>query len=76
MDRQTGIESIRALSWRELEQLLAEAFKRKGYVVHETGPGADGGIEAGADHQWEASLVVWEACGRSAAGTGEVVGEE
>ena len=44
--RQTGIESLRALSWREFEQLVGEAYRRQGYDVEETGGGgADGGID-------------------------------
>jgi restriction system protein len=57
LDRQTGIESIRELSWRELEQLLAEAYKRKGYVVRETGPGADGGIDLVLEKEGEETIV-------------------
>ncbi len=45
LERQTGIESIRHLSWREFEHLLAEAFRRQGYSVRDTGPGADGGVD-------------------------------
>jgi len=45
VDRQTGIDSIRQLPWREFEQMLAEVFQRQGYAVTETGPGADGGID-------------------------------
>ena len=45
LDRQTGIDSIRDLSWQEFEQLLAEAFRRQGYSVRDTGAGADGGID-------------------------------
>jgi restriction system protein len=46
LDRQSGIESVRSLSWKEFEELLAEAYRRQGYVVIEnayTGP--DGGID-------------------------------
>jgi len=45
LDSQTGLESIRGLSWREFEQLLAAAFRRQGYGVDDTGPGADGGVD-------------------------------
>jgi restriction system protein len=46
LDTQTGLESVRALSWREFEMLVGEAFRRQGYVVEETGlGGADGGID-------------------------------
>ena len=45
LERQAGIDSIRALSWRDFELLLAEAFRRRGYSVLDTGGGADGGID-------------------------------
>jgi len=45
LDSQTGLDSIRDLSWREFEQLLATAFRRQGYGVDDTGPGADGGVD-------------------------------
>ena len=45
-DRQSGIESIRNLHWREFEMMVGEAFRRQGYAVEETGlGGADGGID-------------------------------
>lgn len=46
VDSQTGLESLRNLSWREFERLLAEAFRREGYLV-ELGGGheADGGVD-------------------------------
>jgi restriction system protein len=46
LETQTGLESIRALSWRQFELLVGEAFRRQGYAVQETGlGGADGGID-------------------------------
>jgi restriction system protein len=40
------IGTIRAMSWREFEALVGEAYRRKGYMVEETGGcGADGGID-------------------------------
>ncbi len=45
LDEQTGIESIRALSWRQFEVLVGETYRRQGYSVAETGGGADGGID-------------------------------
>lgn len=43
---QKGIESIRKLSWREFEELVGEAYRRKGYNVTETGGGgADSGVD-------------------------------
>lgn len=51
LDQQTGIESIKALSWRQFEVLVAEAFKLAGYKVVETGGGGpDGGVD----------LVLWK----------------
>jgi len=46
LDRQSGMDSIRSLSWREFEQLIGEAYRRQGYDVEETGGGgADGGVD-------------------------------
>jgi restriction system protein len=43
---QTGLDSLRAMSWREFEMLVGEAFRRQGYAIQETGlGGADGGID-------------------------------
>lgn len=45
-DRQTGLDTLTAMSWREFEMLVGEAFRRQGYLVEETGlGGADGGID-------------------------------
>jgi restriction system protein len=46
LDTQTGLDSIAAMSWREFEMLVGEAFRRRGYQIEETGlGGADGGID-------------------------------
>lgn len=46
MDIQTGLQSIQALGWQDFERLVAEAYRRRGYRVVETGGGgADGGID-------------------------------
>lgn len=46
LDTQTGAESLRELSWREFERLLAEAFRREGYAVEPGGGSApDGGVD-------------------------------
>lgn len=46
LDAQTGLDSIRAMSWKAFELLVGEAFRRQGYTVEETGLGcADGGID-------------------------------
>ena len=44
--KQKDLDSIKSLSWREFEELTAEAYRRKGYsVVENYGVGADGGID-------------------------------
>ena len=46
LDAQSGLPSIRDLSWQEFEHLVGEAYRRQGYVVQETGSAAgDGGID-------------------------------
>ncbi|MDP3212191.1 restriction endonuclease [Methylotenera sp.] len=46
LDKQSGIESIRDMSWQDFELLVGEAFRRKGFEVKEVGGGgADGGID-------------------------------
>jgi restriction system protein len=46
LQRQTGIKTIRAISWQEFEELVGEAYRRKGYSVTECGGGgADGGVD-------------------------------
>lgn len=46
LEQQSGIESIRAMSWQNFELLVGEAFRRNGYSVKENGGGgADGGID-------------------------------
>jgi len=44
-DQQTSIESVRALSWRDFEQLITEAFRRDGYTAQTTASGPDGGVD-------------------------------
>jgi restriction system protein len=68
LDRQTSIESIRLLTWREFEELVGEMYRRQGCTVLETGGGgADGGVDVilkkGGDNiivqckQWKATKV-------------------
>lgn len=46
LDTQASLDSIRTLSWSQIEQLVGEAYRRRGYRVEETGQGgADGGID-------------------------------
>lgn len=57
LERQTGIDSIRSLAWREFELLLAEAFRRQGYGVADTGGVADGGIDLILTRDGQQTLV-------------------
>lgn len=58
LNRQTGLESIRSLSWRDFERLCGEAFLRRGYAVKENGlGGADGGIDLILSKNGETHLV-------------------
>ncbi len=46
LDTRTTLESLAAGGWRQFEQLVADAFRRQGYHVEETGLGGpDGGID-------------------------------
>ena len=46
LDTQKDATSLRALSWKEFERLVGEAYRRQGYAVEESlGGGADGGID-------------------------------
>lgn len=46
LDKQRGLDTIRAMNWRDFELLVGEAYRRKGYSVEVTGQGgADGGID-------------------------------
>lgn len=46
LDKQTGLNSIRSMSWSDFELLVGEAYRRQGYKVKENGGGgADGGID-------------------------------
>ncbi|MDO8745255.1 MAG: restriction endonuclease [Candidatus Brocadiaceae bacterium] len=46
LDKQKGLNSIKSLSWKELEELVAEAYRRKGYsVIENYGIGPDGGVD-------------------------------
>ena len=46
LDSQKDIDSLRALDWKEFEELVGEAYRRQGYSVGENqGAGPDGGID-------------------------------
>lgn len=56
-ETRTSLQSIRDLSWQDFERYVGEAYRRKGYTVEETGPGADGGIDLIARKNGETVLV-------------------
>lgn len=46
VDEQRNYATLRQLSWREFEEMVAEAFRRQGYrVVENQKGGADGGVD-------------------------------
>lgn len=46
LDRSSGLPGIQAMSWREFEELVEEAYRRQGYEVENTGGGGpDGGVD-------------------------------
>lgn len=46
VDEQSSYATLRQLSWREFEEMVAEAFRRRGYrVVENHKGGADGGVD-------------------------------
>lgn len=58
LDEQTNLDSIRAMSWQQFEQLVGEAFRRKGFEVTENGGGgADGGIDLILNKNGRKSIV-------------------
>jgi restriction system protein len=63
LDRQTGIDSIRAMSWQQFEELVGEAYRRAGYQVRHTGrSGPDGGIDLvlEKDGKWLVQCKHWK----------------
>ena len=52
------INTLREVSWREFEQLVAEHYRRKGYQVkHRGGSGPDGGVDVELRMQRDRYLV-------------------
>jgi restriction system protein len=46
VDGQESLETLRATSWKDFEYLVAEAYRRQGFVVdYSLGKGADGGVD-------------------------------
>jgi restriction system protein len=58
LDSQSGLDSIRHLSWAEFEELVAEAYRREGYEVKRTGDAAgDGGVDVVLKRNGQTTLV-------------------
>lgn len=58
LDRQTGLESVAHLNWAEFEELVAEAFRRDGYVAERTGSGGgDDGYDVRLERDGRMTLV-------------------
>lgn len=73
LDTRTGIESIRRLSWREFEELVAEAFRREGYKIEENvKAGADGGVDIRLRRGGKLFLVQCKSWNRNRVGVGVV----
>ena len=73
LDTRTGIVSIRSLSWRELEEFVAEAFRREGYRVEENEKaGSDGGVDIRLRRNGGLVLVQCKNWNRNRVGVGVV----
>ncbi len=58
LDTRSDLESLRALTWQQFEQLVGESLRRRGYVVQETGGGgADGGVDLRLHREGKTTLV-------------------
>ena len=58
LDKQRDIETLRALSWSEFEELIGEAFRRQGYTVRENlRGGPDGGVDLELERNGNLYLV-------------------
>jgi restriction system protein len=46
LDNQQSLETLRTISWKDFEFLVAEAYRRQGFAVeYSLGKGADGGVD-------------------------------
>ncbi|PLW83336.1 DUF2034 domain-containing protein [Kineobactrum sediminis] len=58
LDNQTGLTSICLLPWKQFEELVAEAYYRKGYTVRENpNQGPDGGVDIWMERDGESHIV-------------------
>ena len=73
LDVRNGIAPIGRLSWREFEELVAEAFRREGYSVLENEKaGLDGGVDIRLRRNGALFLVQCKNWNRNRAGVGVV----
>ncbi|KPL47637.1 restriction endonuclease [Xanthomonas axonopodis] len=73
LDTRTSLESLAAGGWRQFEQLVADAFRRQGYHVEETGLGGpDGGIDLILRKDGRRTLVQCKQWKRQQVGVGVV----
>ena len=71
LDSRGDIAAIRSLSWREFEELVAEAFRREGYrVVENSKAGADGGVDIRLRRDGKLFLVQCKNWNRNKVGVG------
>jgi restriction system protein len=58
VEQSDSVGALNEMTWREFEMLVGEAFRRKGYMVSETGGGgADGGVDLVLSKDGEKFLV-------------------
>jgi len=58
LDQQESIDSIKDLNWKEFEELVAEAYRRKGFRVIENHQlGADGGVDVRLEKGGKTHLI-------------------
>lgn len=58
LEKQTGLGTLRGMSWQDFELLVGEAYRRQGYRVEETGGGGpDGGVDLILRRNGETVLV-------------------
>jgi restriction system protein len=60
LENQKDLDTLKQLNWKEFEQLVGEAFRRKGYFVLENpGAGADGGVDLRLRKNGKKVYVQW-----------------
>jgi restriction system protein len=58
VDDQQSLETLRATSWKDFEYLVAEAYRRRGFIVdYSLGKGSDGGVDLVLQKDGRKSLV-------------------